>query len=186
MLFVSLKNEHLRCLICSEKFATDLESQDDSVCMHLPILSIAKTRCTHYFCWGCICNQQVKQAETARGRCQKWICCPVCQDDAKQAFDCSNPKFHILLVDLISRGRDEHTTRELLDCPERMKQEDDSDVVCGNVQHVPKKERDEDLVSHGKDRTKKNVKNTISTNFNTISFLLFRSIFRNVSFRKNA
>ena len=46
-MIVELGDEHTRCLICCDKFSTDVNSDDDEVRRHLPVLS-SSPRCDHW------------------------------------------------------------------------------------------------------------------------------------------
>ena len=98
---VQLGYEHTHCSICHSKFSTDLDSRDENIHKHLPVLSSSKT-CDHYFCHGCILKQQAAIAEENGVRVPKWIPCMICK--TKTAFCPSEPKYHRLLIDILKKA----------------------------------------------------------------------------------
>jgi hypothetical protein len=96
---VELDEEHTKCQICFTKFSTDTNNQDKDIRHLLPVSSES---CDHYFCHGCITNQQVSIAEGRNGRVPKWIECMTCK--TKTAFCPSKPRYHRLLIDLPTRA----------------------------------------------------------------------------------
>jgi hypothetical protein len=98
---VELDEEHTKCQICFTKFSTDTNNQDEDIRHLLPVSSES---CDHYFCLGCITNQQVSIAEGRNnGRVPKWIECMTCK--AKTAFCPSKPRYHRLLIDFLTRAQ---------------------------------------------------------------------------------
>ena len=98
---VPIHSEHTDCGICASKYSADLDNEDDNIRKHLPVLSSSKT-CDHYFCHGCVLNQQTAIAEENSGRIPKWIPCMVCK--TKTAFCPSEPKYHRLLIDILKKA----------------------------------------------------------------------------------
>jgi len=94
-----LKYHHTHCSICASKFSADLDSKDENIRKHLPVLSSSKT-CDHYFCYGCILQQQAAIAE--KKQAPKWIPCMVCKMNT--AFQPSEPKYHRLLIDILKQS----------------------------------------------------------------------------------
>ena len=95
-----LKYEHTHCSICASKFSADLDSKDEKIRKHLPFLSASSKTCDHYFCYGCILQQQAVIAE--KKQAPKWIACMVCK--TKTAFCPSEPKYHRLLIDILKKA----------------------------------------------------------------------------------
>lgn len=96
-MIVKLEEEHLNCSICSEPFTWDFDSKKKN---HLPVLSSSQT-CDHYFCLGCVLDQQASLAEEMP-HAPKWIRCMTCM--TATSFRPDRPKFHRLLIDLLCRG----------------------------------------------------------------------------------
>jgi len=102
ILSVQLDYEHTHCSICPSKFSTDTDNKDENIRKHLPVLSSSKT-CDHYFCHGCILEQQAAIAEEKRIEAPKWIACMKCR--TKTAFCPSEPKYHRLLIDILKKAK---------------------------------------------------------------------------------
>jgi len=98
---LQLKYEHTHCSICTSKFSADLDSKDENIRKYLPVLSSSKT-CDHYFCHGCVLNQQTAIAEENSGRIPKWIPCMICKMNT--AFQPSEPKYHRLLIGILKQS----------------------------------------------------------------------------------
>ena len=47
MMIVELGDEHTKCIICYDKFSTDVDNEDDGTRRHLPVLSSSQ-RCDHW------------------------------------------------------------------------------------------------------------------------------------------
>ena len=99
---VELDEEHIKCGICTNKFSTDTDNQDENIRKFLPVLS-SSPRCDHYFCHGCILREQLRVAEENNGRVPKWLKCMLCKE--KTSFCPSEPKYHRLLIDLVGRAQ---------------------------------------------------------------------------------
>ena len=78
-----------------------MNSNDPRIRRHLPVLSSSKS-CDHWFCQGCIEEQQrIIAGDT--GKIPKWIPCMVCR--TKTAFCPSEPKYHRMLIGLLEQAK---------------------------------------------------------------------------------
>jgi len=102
-LTVHISQEYTSCSICLSKYSTDLNSKDDNIRKHLPVISASSKSCDHYFCHGCILKQQAAIAEKNDGKVPKWIPCMACR--TKTAFCPSEPKYHRMLIDILKQAK---------------------------------------------------------------------------------
>ena len=93
-------DEHMICFICKTKYSCDMDNNKTR--LHLPILSQSQTKdCDHYFCLGCVRNQQAALA--TGNRVPKWIPCMKCQ--TKTAFCPESPKYHRMLIGQLKQSK---------------------------------------------------------------------------------
>jgi len=97
---VQLDYEDTHCSICTSKFSIDMDSTDENIRKHLPVLSSSKT-CDHYFCHGCILEQQAAIAEEKST--PKWIACMECR--TMTSFCPSEPKYHRFLIRILKKAK---------------------------------------------------------------------------------
>ena len=101
-MIAELDEEHTKCSICLTEFSYDRDSQDSDSRQHLPVLSSSQ-RCDHWFCHGCILQEQQRVAEANNGKVPKWIRCMHCRE--KTSFNPAEPMYHRLLIDLLARAQ---------------------------------------------------------------------------------
>jgi len=93
-----LKEEHLVCPICGDNFSFNMNTDDDNVKRHLPVVGL----CQHKCCSGCILKQQVACAENNGGDVPETIDCMECRRSG--AFTPGLPNYHTLLIDLLEHS----------------------------------------------------------------------------------
>ena len=100
-LTLQLNQEHTSCSICLSKYSTDINSKDESITKHLPVISASSKSCDHCFCHGCVLKQQAAIAEGNDGKIPKWIPCML----TKTAFCPSEPKYNRMLIDILKKAK---------------------------------------------------------------------------------
>jgi len=93
-----LKEEHLVCPICGDNFSFNMNTNDDDVRRHLPVIGL----CQHKCCLGCILKQQDACAENNGGDVPENVDCMHCRRVG--AFTPGEPNYHTLLIDLLEHS----------------------------------------------------------------------------------
>jgi len=102
-LTLQLNQDHTSCSICLSKYSTDINSKDECITKHLPVISASSKSCDHCFCHGCVLKQQAAIAEGNDGKIPKWIPCMLCR--TKTAFCPSEPKYNRMLIDILKEAK---------------------------------------------------------------------------------
>ena len=93
-----LKEEHIVCPICGDNFSFNMNTDDDDVKGHLPVVGL----CQHKCCLGCILKQQAACAENNGGDVRETVDCMECRRSG--AFTPGEPNYHTLLIDLLEHS----------------------------------------------------------------------------------